>query len=403
ALAALVLLSVGLPLPAVASSRYSLRGEGEATLPQRADARALGGAEAAADIPSLTGNPASLVFTQDSRFYGSWETEWIRAEETLPTENPVAKDYSGYVPNLGLVFPLRNNLTLGLGLLVERRVDARIELPRTVTDGPNYTQVFEATGNHLRIPVGLAWNHPRVQVGSTLDLLLVNSERRWRNDFEPGSEFTDSNDLVKRHLFGVGWRVGARVPVTSRVALGGWLSLPGNVDGDLRFENDDNDDSDDLVLDLEAELPVRYAVGLELRPTDRWRVAGDWVHEDWEGAEPADTADVHVNVDRFAVGVEWGERGDSWPARIGYRTEPLHVLDDHDPARAEEIREHAVSLGSGFGFAGGRGVLDGYLEYGWRGVADESEYYEQFVRFGLTLTGFEEWSLRRPPEAEEDW
>lgn len=404
ALAGLLLGTV--PQSALASSRFSQRGEGESLLSQSAEARGMGGAEAATTTPSLTGNPASLAFTNQSRFFGSWETEWIRAEETLDGGNPVAKDYSGYVPNLGLVFSLRPDLAIGVGLLVERRTDARIELARSVTGGPNYTQIFEANGNHLRIPVLISWNHPRAQVGTGLDLQLVNSRLRWRNQFETGADFANSDDLEKRQLFGVGWRVGARVPVGSRAAIGGWAALPGTLNGNLRFENDDNDDSDDLKLDADLELPARVSLGFEVHPLPQLQLVGDWTHEAWEDVTPADAGDAYVNVNRIAVGAEWGDlnRGKrGWPLRVGYRTEPLHVLDQHEAGRSEKIIEHAVSAGTGLRFAGGRGVLDTYLEYGWRGVQDESEYSENFVRFGVTLTGLEAWTRRRPPEAEEDW
>jgi hypothetical protein len=103
------------------------------------------------------------------------------------------------------------------------------------------------------------------------------------------------------------------------------------------------------------------------------------------------------------VGIEWTPplgRGRRWPVRLGYRTEPLHARD----VAGREIREHALSGGSGFSFADGRGEFDWFVEYAWRGKPDDTEFYEQVVRFGVTLTGIEEWQRRRPPEEEtEDW
>lgn len=395
-------LALLLASPALASSRYSLRGEGETVSAGHADARSLGGAEAASSVPSLSGNPASLVFADRARFYGTWVTEWIRTEETLPGDNAVAKGYSGFVPNLGLVFPLPRGWALATGLLVTRHVDGTTEFPSADVGGVTYRQVYEASGNQLSVPVLVGWKGERVQVGTGLDLTLVNSRVRWRNDFGDNPDFVDTNDLDRIDLFGVGWRSGLRVPITPELAAGAWVSLPSDLDGKRRFENDDSDNSDDLEVDYRADAPRRFGLGLEAQPNARLRLVADWVREGWGNVTSYRTRTKLIDVDRFAAGVEWEPSRSSdrtWPLRLGYRTEPLQERD----ANGRKIREHVLSFGSGFGFAEGQGNIDWVLEYGWRGVVDQSEYYEQMVRFGVTLTGFEEWSRRRPPEAEEDW
>lgn len=388
--------------PAFASSSYSLRGEGEVVHSGRADARALGGAEAASDVPSLTGNPAGLYFADRARFYGSWQTEWIRSEETLDTGNLVAKEYSGTVPNLGLVFAFPRHWSLGVGLAVSRRAQGTVEQDAVTPDGTPYRQELEVDGNHLRAPVILAYGTPRWQAGAGLDLALLNTRSRWRNDFADNDRFADTDDLDKVSLFGVSWRGGVRVPVNDRLAAGAWFAIPGNMDGTRTFENNDSDESDNREIDASGDLPVRLGLGLEGNATPRLRLVGDWVREAWADVTPLRPGTEYVTVDRFAIGAEWGAKPGAarrWPWRAGYRTEPLHIKDGN----GNEVREHALTLGSGFGFAGGEGEIDWYMEYAWRGVHDESEYYEQVVRFGVTLTGFEEWTRRRPPEAEEDW
>jgi len=61
-----------------------------------------------------------------------------------------------------------------------------------------------------------------------------------------------------------------------------------------------------------------------------------------------------------------------------------------------------VTGGSGFAVGDGRGEIDWFLEYGRRGSGD-TEFFEEIWRFGVTLTGSEPWTRRRPPEAEGDW
>jgi hypothetical protein len=395
--------------PARAESRYSLRGDGEWFPSMRADARALGGAEAASSVPSLSGNPASLAFAERTTFYGTYDTEWIHTKETLPGPDPERKEYSGLVPNLALVFPLPGGLRLGTGLLVSRRRGGIVDQTATVDDGSGgtleYRQEFEGRGSLLRVPALLAFDLGRAQVGAGVDLVLLSAKQRWQNDFSPALEtlgFSDSEDTDETGLGGVALRAGARVPVARWLTVGAWGDVPSRLSGDRRLEGDRT--TGGLVkLGVDVHIGPRWATGLELRPWPRLRLAADWVREQWDEADPLTVADEFVNVDRYAVGVEWsppgGVGGLDWPLRGGYRTENLHVLDTN----GREVQEHVLTLGSGFGIAGGRGDIDWCLEYGWRGEKDVSEFAESFVRFGVTLTGWEHWGRRQLPPEDDDW
>lgn len=386
-----------------ANSRYSLRGNGESIQASRADTRALGGAEASSSVPSVTGNPASLASAEETVFCGTYETEWVRTEE--PEEegrSRVRKDYEGLLPNLSLVYRLPGKFALGTGILVGRRKGGRIEQPALTESGQAYRQVFDAKGNVLFFPALLARGFRAFAVGAGVDVTLLNSELRWRNDFPEVSGFEDSDDLDKTRLWGVAWKLGARVPLGSRLAVGGYYSLASHLDGSRRLEqNAAQGASEDLVVDLGGELADRFALGFEASLAPQLRLLGEWGHENWESVRPLSPVDEFENVDRFGAGLEWTPRAGivSWPWRAGFRTEDLHVID----GRGRRVRETFFTAGSGFGLAEGRGLIDWYVEYGWRGERRDTEYYEQIVRVGVTLTGTEKWSSRVRPEEEEDW
>jgi hypothetical protein len=405
---AVLLLAAG---PAAAESRYSLRGDGESVSAARADARALGGAEIASGIPSLSRNPATLALARRTTFYGTYDLEWIRTGENLPTgPGGVRKDYAGLVPNLALIFPLPAEIKFGTGLLIQRRRQGVIETTVDVPDGNggtiSYRQEFEGSGSLLEIPAHLAWDGKRVQVGAGVDLILLGSDVIWRNEFTGEGEvlnFVDSEDREENSFHGVAFRAGVRVPVGERAAVGAYAALPSQLSGELRFSSEQAGESLERVEDRDLDVASSWGVGAEVRPVDGLRVALDWTREGWEDADVVGPADVFVDVNRVAVGAEWkrrGERGSvTWPVRLGYRTENLHTLD----AYGNEVQEHVLSGGSGFNIAGGRGDIDWYLEYGWRGEEGVTEYHEHFVRFGVTLTGFESWARLERPEEEDDW
>jgi len=397
--------------PAAAESRYSLRGDGESVSAARADVRAQGGAEIASGIPSISRNPASIALAGRTTFYGTYDLEWIRTGENLPSgPGGVRKDYAGLVPNLALIFPLPADLSLGTGLLVQRRRRGTIERFVDVPDGNGgtltYRQEFEGRGSLLQIPAMLAWNGKRVQVGAGIDLLLLGSDINWRNEFTGEGEvlnFVDSEDREENSLHGVAFRAGLRVPLGDRVAVGAYTVQPGRLSGELRYSSEQAGTAFERVDDRKLDVASSWGAGVEGHPMDGLRVAVDWIRESWGDADPIDPAESFVDVDRVAVGAEWkspGERGSlQWPVRLGYRTENLQTLD----AYGNEVREHVFSGGSGFNIAGGRGDIDWYLEYGWRGEQGVTEYHENFVRFGVTLTGWEKWGRLERPEEEDDW
>ncbi|HMB67858.1 MAG TPA: hypothetical protein VKU85_01060, partial [bacterium] len=213
AVAALFVAAAG---PASAESRYSLRGDGESVSAAKADARALGGAEIASGIASLSRNPATIALAKRTTFYGTYDLEWIRTAENLPSgSGAVRKDYAGLVPNLALVFPLPAELRLGTGLLVQRRRRGTIEQRVDVPDGNGgtltYRQEFEGSGSLLEIPLILAWDGKFAQVGAGVDLILLGSDITWRNEFTGEGEvlnFVDSEDREENNLHGAGFRAG---------------------------------------------------------------------------------------------------------------------------------------------------------------------------------------------------
>jgi hypothetical protein len=399
--AAACALLLALAVPANAQSRYSLRGAGEATLPFRADVRAMGAAEAAASPPSVTGNPANLCRAEAATFYGSYLVEWVETEERTDAGVRVRQDYTGVISNLCLIFPI-GPVSLGTGFLVGRRQGGTIEQPDTTSTGQPYRQIFEAEGNLLHVPALLATRILFVEVGGGLDVLLLNAKRRWSNDFTGVEGFLTSSDQVRTSQWGIEWRGGVRVPVGRRLHVGGWVAVPSELSGTRTFENDSPDNqANRSERDVTAEVAPTLAAGFELRPFGRLRIVGDWTKELWDGVTPPDAITRYVDVDRIAGGVEWspGRSGFRWPLRLGYRTENLHTLD----AGGREVREQFATAGSGFAVGDGRGEIDWFLEYGRRGDSTESEFFESVWRFGVTLTGSEPWSKRPPPETEEDW
>ena len=107
----------------------------------------------------------------------------------------------------------------------------------------------------------------RLQAGLGVDVLLLGTEVRWRNDFPDVLEddgFTDSDDLDETNLHGLAWRAGVRVPVGQWLSLGGWTSLPTELSGEHRLQSQQTGEEGDVVVDVDADFAPIYALGLEV-------------------------------------------------------------------------------------------------------------------------------------------
>ncbi len=389
------------PSPGACQSLYSLRGPGETNVPLPAKHRALGGTSVAGTTPGIYGNPALLGLADRATFTGTYFLDWTRTEEERGgAPAGVRKEYAGTMTNLTVLFPLPRSLVFGTGLVFDRRIDGRIEAASSI-EGQTYTQSFERDGNLIRFPALLAHRGEKTHVGAGIDLVLFNAKTRWRNEFPSGSGFVSSSDLDRETLWSVDPKIGVRQTVGPRLSFGAWGSWPRELRGERFLESDDPADrSQDVKLHLEGDLAPTWSLGFEAAPHGRWRVAADWTYEAWTGRSSPRSPDELDDVHRFAVGVERvGSAGrglKTSPVRVGFRTEALAARDGND----RRVRENVATLGSGFGFSGGSGQFDWALEYGRRG-GGENEFREQFVRFGVTLTGFERWTKRRAPEEEE--
>jgi hypothetical protein len=397
-LAAAILLASAVFSTAGAQSLYSLRGYGEDTGAQNSHSRALGSTGAALASPGIFANPALLLFAQRTTFSGTLALDWTKTEESSSDKS--RQEYGFTVSNLSLLFPFTPDIVLGLGLLYDRRIDGTIEGEASI-ESETYTQVFNQEGNMLRFPALLGWRVGGMEIGGGADVLLFTSKRSWQNRFPLGSSFNSSADIDRETLWSIAAKLGARRAFGQRFALGAWGSLPREFRGNRFLESDDaQDDPDDVKIHVEEDLAPSATLGVEAFVFPRLRVVADWTYEMWEEQTPRNPIDEYQDVHRIGVGVEYLSpgRGSFWqsmPIRGGFRFQPLHVLDGN----GDQVLEMVASAGSGFGFADGGGQFDWVIEYGRRGDND-NEFQEQFVRFAATLTGFERWTRRRPPEED---
>lgn len=383
-----------------AESLYSLRGPGESTVPIPARHRALGGTSVAGTTPGVYGNPALLGFADRTTFTGTYFLDWTKTEADPPAgEDGARQEYAGALTNLSILFPLPRSFVFGTGVIYDRRIEGSITTDASI-EGQSYQQVFERDGNLLRFPAMFAKTSGTTRVGAGADFVLFNVQTRWRNLFPSGVGFFSSSDLDRETLWTLEPKAGVRQALGPRLSMGAWASWARELRGNRFLEADDpDDDEEDVKLHVEGDLAPTMALGFEAIPREGWRVALDWNYEAWGGTTPPSSIDELDDVHRFAVGAEWSPREKTGlkasPIRFGFRTEQLAARD----AGGRRVRENVLTAGSGFGFSGGSGQFDWAIEGGQRG-GDENEFRESFVRFGLTLTGFEKWSKRRPPEEE---
>jgi hypothetical protein len=352
------------------SSEFGVRALGLPSLPVSVRSHGAGGGFALFDAESPV-NPASLVFvgrpTATFTLLHSWRT----------SENPF-----GRATGNDTQFPL----FFAAGLIGRRMVGSvsasvytdrtfALALEDTLTlrgeEVVVYDTLFSRGGvSDLRVAAAYSVSS-RLAVGLGLHLLTGSNRfdsRRRHSD----STYAPVRVVNELSFAGLGLSVGAVLQPTRSLQLAGFLRL----DGDLQIEKD--------TADLgELNLPRTMGGGLQWAPTRRLLAAGHVITQSWSrlDGDLKDRGGVGaVNTTRLGGGLEWLRDGTNparFPVRLGVRFDELPFPPSEGVGAG---RERAVSLGTGFRFAGGRGSLDLALERVWR---DEGGFRERALALKL--------------------
>lgn len=238
------------------------------------------------------------------------------------------------------------------------------------------TDTLISRGGVTDLRAAVAWRSRRVALGVGLHLLTGTNRMSFRRVFSD-TVYAPLDIKAELSYNGYGFSAGAIVEPVNSLQLAGFVRM----DRDLSLERDSLDVS-------EIPLPLTIGAGLQWAPAARLSIAGQVVSQSWSRADQVlrDRGGAGAaNTLQVAGGLEFARsptRRERFPLRLG-----VHWAQLPFPLTPEQGqgREFGVSIGTGFGFSGGRGMIDLALERTWRSQEGGYEERDLGLRFGVVL------------------
>lgn len=365
----LALAVIATPL-AAQNSIFGVRGLGFPGRVSSAQARGMAGAEQVLDATSAL-NPAAVALFPAATAgitvtggYRAYDLGGVQVSGLRETRFPV------------VVAGGRLSSRFGFGFTMSTYAERTWDLTATDTITLRGTPVevqdrVRSLGSIADVAGSLAFRPvPQVALGVGVHAITGSSRLDARRVFADSNyrEYRQSAQTA-HHGWGVGG--GAVVQPMRGIQLG----VAVRVDGTLASEVDS-------LAQPDVNLPTTIAAGFNAAPLPGMRIAGAAVRRTWSDAAATYASDTDTrDTWEFSGGVAFeGDPGPPLPLRLGLRYAQLPFT----PAGTSAAREIDVSVGTGFRFGAGRGLLDLAVERVHRDGGGVSERVWQ-ITMGMTV------------------
>jgi len=259
---------------------------------------------------------------------------------------------------------------------------------------------------------------PQISIGATYNYLTSNS------DFRLGLESPYADHTVYFEFKDEEQYSGAFINIGVAIKPAKWLSLGFSATPSWKYTIKEKKEStrllailtgtsgigylthktpDDSLYEFSVNLPLKYGVGLALKPLQNITLAADYRVNPWSKteilAEGKKIEQEMVDTDIISLGAEWVLSTGVWsmPFRLGYYTNPTPYKDKwfQDHYEGEQITGDAWTFGVGYIY--GHITFDLAFEHGWHQMGwwmDAGDYYNDrmiltkdiFNRLTMSLT-----------------
>jgi hypothetical protein len=331
-------------------------------------------------------NPAAVAWSKRVSFgvAGYFTTNQNQSAEIDERVN--AAKFSTF----SFAFPVfRQRLSLALGFRGRYDPDGSFRVEGVTSEGVPYADLFERSGGLFAVPFTIAFDAGRyAKVGAFYSLERGTVENRWVVDFETGN--ADAFSIQERTFRGHGIGAGFTSRPVPRLSFG--LTYESKIDYDVEVNETYTNASANTSYDETATLPARMILSASFRAARGFTVyAGGSVCDFRDFTGMAFPPERLAREEIAALGLEYRFSGSRVPIRASFRYEQLpYTLPE-----GEEITRLAVTVGTGFVLRGGRGKVDGALQFASAGSVDTNTYEDRSVRFYVSITGSETWKRER--------
>ncbi|MGD8700706.1 MAG: hypothetical protein PVJ43_15525 [Gemmatimonadales bacterium] len=376
----LLIILVGALLPAQAYAQVSLLGAtglGRRLTPIDARARAMGNVGVALHGGNLSAvNPAAAA-----RFAGSglWAT-FLPESRTVTGESANGDISTEDVPIIRLVLPWGGRWAAGISAGAYLNQDWGVQFIDSLTTSTGevaFQETRTSDGGVTQFRLDFAGvMAENLSLGASFLYYSGEARRSVERLFEANAGWAPHEASTALDYKGWGLAFGAEYQPIPEMILGAVASWGAG----LTIENDTTEQSLDIGLPLTLDVGGSW----QLTPDFLLALALGWegwstVADDLPNAAAADVWRAGLGVELTAIGGQTSQllfRGGAHTERL-----PFEIGES-------AVWERALSLGLGLNLREGRARLDGSIEFGKRGSADDNDVEESYTRFAFGLAVF---------------
>ena len=145
------------------------------------------------------------------------------------------------------------------------------------------------------------------------------------------------------------------------------------------------------------EVPARYSVGFTTGIKNKLVVGFDYSYQDWSNIESLNVNDNFGTDESFNFGLEYTPDKFSlrnYYKRINYRA-GMYLNNSYLKLNNEQIKNYGITFGLGFPVGNQRTSLNLSCSMGKRGTTENGLIEENYTSFGINLTLYDFWFIKR--------
>ncbi len=354
---------------------------------------------------SINGNnPASWYSINLTRM----EASVLFNGSAIANLNTSGKSHYTTFNGFALAVPIYSRLGIvsSLGIIPYSRVDYKVRFESSDKDLGDFSESFTGDGGLSKLYIGSSVKFSDWAFGATFEYYIGKIEYHSNLVFPDTSSFRNVGYVLHKNYYGVGFTLGVITPDLSKFfkwndisdfRFGFLLNAAPSIKTDSTVSTNNligtNQIANGLTL---TKLPLKIGVGFSFILKQKFRIAFDFVTQNWSDYRFADARGKFLNRSfRAAIGVEYARptnRFSSFKEQLRYRVglsyEKLPFV-----INGETINQVAISAGVSVPLGFGNSIDIG-LTGGIRGKKDSNIFEEKFIGASVAFSLGELWFVR---------
>ncbi len=347
-------------------------------------------------------NPASYSYLDDYFFHV--ETS-LRYKGISYSGNPVTSSITNQSADLVskklvVAMKLKSNWGFSAGLLPYSTANYSFSALKTVQGtGFSTSAAYEGSGS-----LNQAYVANGIKLGKSLSLGIQASylfgqqqqEETISSDLSAGTLYTKRNIYLSSGFFTAGIQYNKNVSKKINISFGAVASNKATLNAtyDLLVKDGTNTiEENENYKKSYFKIPVSFTTGLAVTYNNKFTLAADYNHQDWNSIKYSGINYTLVNSDRLSVGLQYSKKQSTVNGAFerAFLQTGFFYNSSYLKIYGEQLKDYGVTFGGGLHAKRSGLGMQATVEFGQRGTTNNGLIKEKYTQFTLSLLYREFW------------